>query len=483
MADDLAFTSAVDLARQIRSGERAVSDVIEATLARIEARNDATNAFVHVTADRAREQARSADRALEHGEDIGPLHGVPVAIKDLDHVAGVPTTFGSRMMEGYVPDESSLFVDRLEAAGAIVVGKTNTPEFGFGTTTENLVAGATNTPFHPDRTSGGSSGGAAAAVADGLVPIAQASDTGGSIRIPAAFCGAYGIKPTFGRIPRPSRPDGFSNHSPFSHYGPVARTVEDAALMFQVMAGPAPSDPFSLPDTDDDYVAATGQSVTDLSVAVSPGLGTYPVDADVRDGVETAVDALSGVVDSVEYVDPDLGVAHHEVLDAFYTNATVKWHALFRNLEREHGIDPYGEDREKLGAALRERVLEGPSDVPASDVKEADLVRTQVLDGIEAVFDEYDLLLCATCSVPPFEIGNPPTEVDGVEIEPDRGWVICQPFNFTGHPVGTVPVTVTDQGLPIGLQLVGHRHADETVVAASAALERVNPWADSYPAR
>ena len=483
MAHDLAFTSAVDLARQIRGGERTVSDVIEATLSRIETRNDHTNAFVHVTADRARERAQAADRALENGEDIGPLHGVPVAIKDLDNVAGVPTTFGSKLMDGFVPEESSLFVDRLEAAGAIVVGKTNTPEFGFGTTTENLVAGATNTPFHPDRTSGGSSGGAAAAVADGLVPIAQASDTGGSIRIPAAFCGAYGIKPTFGRIPRPSRPDGFSNHTPFSHYGPIARTVEDAALMFQIMAGPAPSDPFSLPDTGDDYLAATGRAVADLSVAVSPGLGTYPVSQAVRDGVDTAADALAAVVDRVDVVEPDLGVAHHEVLDAFYTYATVKWHALFRNLEREHGVDPTGEDRDKLGDALRERVLEGPDDVPASALKRADLVRTQVLDGIEAVFEEYDLLLCATCAVPPFEIGNPPTEVEGEAIEPDRGWVICQPFNFTGHPVGTVPVDLTDEGLPIGLQLVGRKHADETVVAASAALERVNPWTDTYPGR
>ena len=471
--------SAAGLARRIRDGDRSPIEVVDALLDRIEARNDRTNAFVTVAAERAREAAGEAERAIEEGEPLGPLHGVPVAIKDLDDVAGVRTTSGSRLFDERVAEESDPFVTRLEEAGAIVIGKTNTPEFGLGCTTDNLVAGPTGTPFDPDRIAGGSSGGAGAALADRLVPLAQGSDTGGSIRTPASCCGVYGLKPSFGRVPRPDRPDAFADHTPFSHHGPLARTVEDAALMLDVMAGPHPRDPFSLPDDGTDYVGATRRPIDDVTVAYSPDLGTYPVEPAVREVVEGAVGAFEDAGATVERADPELP-EQDEILDAFYTFAKVLWESLFDNLEDAHGLDPRGADRDRLRPITVETILDA-EDVTTREYKRADVTRTAVYDGIVDLLGEYDLLVAPTLAVPPFEHGEYPAEVDGTEIEPLRGWLLTQPFNFSGHPVASIPAGLTDDGLPVGVQIVGRRHADDDVLAASAAFERERPWHDAYP--
>ena len=472
--------SATHLAREIRAGDRSPVAVVDAVLDRIDARNDRTNAFVTVTAERAREDARAAERAVEEGRSLGPLHGVPVAVKDLNDVAGVRTTFGSRLFEDNVADEDDEFVRRLEAAGAIVVGKTNTPEFGLGCTTDNLVLGPTGTPFDPSRVAGGSSGGAGAALADGLVPIAQGSDTGGSIRTPASCCGVFGIKPSFGRVPRVNRPDAFADHTPFSHTGPMARTVADAAVMLDVMAGPDPGDPFSLPDDGTDYVGATERPIDDLRVAYSPDLGIYPVDQAVRDVVGGAVGAFEDAGATVERVDPDIDCEQEDVLHAFYTFAKVRWESLFDNLEDVHGLDPRGADRGKLRPVTVETILESDP-VTTREYKRADVTRTTVYDGVVDLLREYDLLVTPTLGVTPFPHGEHPTEVGGVEVEPLRGWLLTQPFNFSGHPVGAVPAGLADDGLPVGMQVVGRRHADGDVLAASAAVERERPWADAYP--
>lgn len=477
---DIHTLSAAGLARRIREGERSPVEVVDALLDRIEARNDRTNAFVTVTGDRAREAAAEAEAAVEAGRPLGPLHGVPVAIKDLDDVAGVRTTSGSLLFEDRVAAENDPFVTRLEDAGAIVLGKTNTPEFGLGCTTDNRVFGPTGTPFAPELVAGGSSGGAGAALADRLVPLAQGSDTGGSIRTPASFCGVFGLKPSFGRVPRVGRPNAFGDHTPFSHTGPMARTVEDAALMLSVMAGPHPGDPFSLPDDDADYVAATRRSVDGMKIAYSPDLGTYPVDPAVREVVDDAVHAFEETGATVERRDPEFDRDRHEILEAFYTYAKVGWESLFDALEAEHGFDLHGEDRERLRPVTVETIFEaGP--VTTREYKRADLTRTAVYDGIVKVLSEYDALVAPTLAVPPFPHGEHPTEVDGVEIEPLRGWVLTQPFNFSGHPVASIPAGFTDDGLPVGMQLVGRRHADANVLAASAAFERVRPWHESYP--
>jgi Asp-tRNA(Asn)/Glu-tRNA(Gln) amidotransferase A subunit family amidase len=342
---------------------------------------------VTVAKKTAREEARRAAEAVEAGERLGPLHGVPVAIKDLVDVGGLPTTRGSKLFEDAVAGANDPVVDRLVDAGAIVIGKTNTPEFGLGCTTDNRVVGPTGTPFDPSKTAGGSSGGAAAALADRLAPIAQGTDTGGSIWTPASCCNVFGLKPSFGRVPRVGRPNGFADHTPFSHTGPLTRTVEDAALMLDVMAGSHPRDPFSLPDSDTDYLAASREPIDEFRVAYSPDLGTYPVSESVRAVVDDAVEAFEAAGATVERADPPLDLDQSEILDAFYAFAKVRWQALFDGLESDHGLDPRGADKEKLRPITVETILESDP-VSTREYKAADRVRTQVYDA------SADLLEC-----------------------------------------------------------------------------------------
>lgn len=469
--------SAASIARGVREGWLTPTEVLEAHLERIDERNDRTNAFVTVTEELAREMAADVEAAIERGEPLGPLAGVPVAIKDLADVEGVRTTSGSLLFEDRIAEADSPFVARLRAAGAVLVGKTNTPEFGLGTTTDNRVAGPTGSPFDPDRVSGGSSGGAAAALGESLVPLAPGSDAGGSIRIPASFCGVYGLKPTYGLVPNVGRPNAFASHTPFSHVGPMARTVEDAALSLDVMAGAHPRDPFSLPATET-YRSAVDRSIDGMRIAYSPDMGTYPLEPGVRETIEDAVEAFERAGATVEAVDPDLGHDAATIVEAYYTMATVRWGSLFDDLERQ-GFDPYGEDRDRLRPYIVDLVMD--AEEPTSrEYKRADVIRTDVFDGLVDLFAEYDLLATAAVGTTPFPHGEEPTRVDGVEVDPYRGWLLSQPFNFTGQPAASIPAGFLD-GLPVGLQLAGPRLADADVLAASAAFERQQPWHDRYP--
>lgn len=474
---ELHAVTAAGLARRIRDRDVTPIAVVEAFLDRINARNDRTKSFITVTEEYARERAEAAERTLANGDPLGPLHGVPVAIKDLNNVAGLRTTFGSKLFEDHTAAESDGFVDRLEAAGAIVLGKTNTPEFGLGVTTDNRLYGPTGTPFDPTRTAGGSTGGGAAALADRLVPIAQGSDTGGSIRIPAACCGIVGHKPTFGRVPRPTRPNAFAEHTPFTHLGPMARTVEDVALMLDAMAGPDHRDPFSLPPPKHAYTDVVNDPIDELRLAYTPDMGTYPLDPRVRDTLDDAVTAFEAAGATVDHTDPDLGLTHAEIADTFYSFATLRWEALFDDLERQ-GFDPRGDDRDRLRPVLVDTIMNADP-VSRQDYVDANVARTRVFDGIQTVLAEYDLLITATIAVPPFPHGEHPTTIDGVSVDPLRGWVLTQPFNFTGHPAASIPAGFVD-GLPVGLQVAGQRFDDATVLAASAAFERQRPWHDAY---
>lgn len=484
MVADLCRLSAVDLTRRIRTGELSPVGVIEAHLDRIHERDEELNAFVTVLDDHAREAAREAERALQRDEELGVLHGVPVAIKDMWGLkAGVRHTFGSKLFEDFVPDETATFVERLEAEGAIVIGKTNTPEFALGAITDNRVAGRTRNPFDAGKTAGGSSGGSAAAVAAGMVPLAQGSDMGGSVRIPASFCGVYGMKPTFGRIPivEQVRPDAFVHGTPYAHIGPLTRSVRDAALMLDVMAGPHPKDPHALPDDGADYLAATDRSMADFDIAYSPDFGGFPVSADVRGAVDDAADALARTGASVDRIDLDMGRSQDEILDTFYQWLIVTWRTFLRNMATRYGVDPFGDDRTKLRTTVVETILEPDSEISAADFMKSNLVRTDVFDSLQEVCQEYDVLITPTVGVTTFDFDDPPTEVDGTEIEPLRGWILTPPCNMSGQPAASVPAGVTDAGLPVGLQVIGEKFDDEAVLAASAALERQAPWEESYP--
>lgn len=491
MTGAYANQSVVELARAIRTGSVSPVEVVEASLNRIEARTDDINAFVTVAADGALQAAREAEMAVEEGEVSGPLHGIPVAIKDSTAVADVPMTHGTTLLENHIPAEDASVVTRLRTAGAIVIGKSNLAEFGLYGGTHNKLIGATGNPFDPAKTTTGSSGGSAAAVADGQVPLAQGSDGGGSLRMPASACGIYTIKPTFGLVGRhqPGRTNAFG-HTPMLSSGPMARWVEDAAVMLDVMAGSHPRDPFSVPNPDADYRAATQRSVDDLTVGYSPALDVYPIDPRVREIVDDAVTAIEAAGATVTEVTPVFGYDRKELGRAFMTGSSV-WTAGYAEwLADEHDIDILGQDRGAILPYLLEQ-FEAGYDPSALEYQRADIVRTDVYDTVQAILEDHDLLACATLLVPPFDnqlhTDRPgPERVGETRIDTHRwgtllDWRTTQLFNMTGHPAASIPAGFTDGGLPVGLQLVGDRFDESTVLAASAAYERVKPWQDSYP--
>jgi amidase/aspartyl-tRNA(Asn)/glutamyl-tRNA(Gln) amidotransferase subunit A len=478
--DDLCSLPAAELAGRIRTRRVSCVDAVDAYLERIEQRNDATNAYVTVLADEAREAARQAEGALNYGRQLGPLHGVPVAIKDLlDLKAGVRNTFGSRPFAEYVAPETSSHVARLEEAGAIVLGKTNTPEFGHKGTTDNLLFGATSTPFASDRNAGGSSGGSAAAVADRMAALAQGSDGGGSIRIPAANCGIYGFKATFGLLGDPVRPDALLGVTNMLHNGPLARTVEDAALMLSVLAGPDPRDPLSLPAQQIDWTGAVLRSVEGLRVAYAPTFGGFPVDGAVRRVVDAAVGALADAGLEVREAEPQFPAAPRELAELWVRQLGRQGVSLFEAF-KAGGVDLLGGLRGELDPRVV-GVVEAAYEDDAVRVAHDAFLRTAVLDALQDLLDDYDLVVSPTLAIPPVVNADNggtvgPESINGVEVEPLIGWCLTFPVNWSGHPAASAPAGLTDEGLPVGLQLIGRRFSDATVLAASATLERARPW-------
>lgn len=477
------FDPAWKLADRIREGDVSPTAAVDSHLERIETRDGAVNAFITVTEDHARERAREAERALEDGEPIGPLHGVPIALKDLTAFReGIRHTFGCRAFSDNVATHTAEFVRRLEDAGGIVIGKTNTPEFGHKPVTENLLVGPTSTPFDPERNAGGSSGGSAAAVADGMSAIAQGGDAAGSVRIPAAFCGVYGLKPSFGRIPESARPNAFQYHSPFISKGVLTRSVKDAAIALEVMAGPNARDPFALPADDADYAAATERPIDEWSIAYSPDLGAFPVSESVRARIE---DALSGFERAGATVDPvgvDLGHSLETLRERTRFGLMQAFTATVADsIQRRSGIDFLGEHAADVPEEFRDRIRAGREYSPV-DIGRMNRVRTAMFDGVQTVFEDegYDLLVTPTVSVPPIRNDSlDDVRVDGDPVHPRADWLLTWPFNMTGHPAASIPAGRVD-GLPIGMQVVGPRFGDEAVIAASAAFERRRPWSDSY---
>jgi Asp-tRNA(Asn)/Glu-tRNA(Gln) amidotransferase A subunit family amidase len=468
--------TAADLARAIRCGERSPVDAVEACLDRI-VKSDC-NAFVTVLPDEARERARAAERSLADGADLGPLGGVPVALKDAyAYKSGTRNTFGSPAMAEFVPDRSAPLVERLEAAGAIVVGKTNTPEFAAKGVTDNGLVGRTRNPFEPARTAGGSSGGSAAAVAAGLVPLAQGSDHAGSIRIPAGACGVVGIAPTPGRVPQAFRPDAYKYDLPHVSSGPLTRTVEDAALALEVMSGPHPEEPTAIPG-DPGFLDALNRPVDGLRVAYTPTFAGAPVDPRVRAVVDDAVTALETAGTTVERAAPDFE-AWDEAHDAIMMGLEVLFATFAENLRERHGIDLLAR-RDQVDPHVVDRIETGRKR-GAVAYKRANVARSDLFRAVQALFGDYDLLVTPTLSVPAFDAaeGSPET-IDGRPVERTLGWFQTWPFNLTGHPAASVPAGMVE-GLPVGAQIVAPRFADSAVIAAAATLEEHRPWAGTYP--
>ena len=465
-ATDLCFTSAIELAELIRRRALSPVEITRAVLERIDRLNPGLGAYVMVHAERALGEARAAERAVMTGEPLGPLHGVPISIKDNLWTAGERTTYGSRLLAEFVAPEDAPSVARLRAAGAIFIGRTNLPEFAWRGSTDNPLFGESRNPWDLTRTPGGSTGGGAAAVAAGLGPLALGSDGAGSIRIPASFCGLVGLKPTFGRVPMYPAAGG---NELVAHVCPLARTVRDVALMMSAIARHDPRDPFALPDDDVGYLAACDESLgAPVRIAWSADLGFASVERETREIAETAARAFAEIGVTVEEATPDLGDPS-VILNTLYGGAQAGAHAA-RSAEQKAQMDPdlvaYAEASAGLSVVGYLRAV---------------AARQAMVDALRRFFERYDLLLTPTLCLPAFPLGVVgPSEVAGRKVT-HLGWTLCYPFNYSGQPAVTVPAGWTITGLPVGLQIVGRRLEDALVLRAAAAFEALRPWATCRP--
>ncbi|WP_289141381.1 amidase [uncultured Brevibacillus sp.] len=484
LSNQLAYMSASELASRIRRRELSPVDVTQAFIERIEERNSSINALIYFGFDDARNAAKRAEQALMSGEEIGPLHGVPTAIKDLfDFKPGWISTFGGiRAFRQNVVDFSCLYTERMEKAGAIIVGKTNSPLLGLRGTCDNYLFGPTRNPFDLSKNSGGSSGGSAAAVADGLLPIAEGTDGGGSIRIPASWCGVYGYKASFGRVPYTGRPNAFGGTMPFLYEGPITRTVEDAAISMNVLSGYDPRDPFSLPD-EIDFTKALTRSMKGWRIAYSSDFDIFPVDHKVKEVVARAVSAFTEAGAHVEEVRLGIKYTHRELSDLL-SRLIMPGGVRMLDSMKEGGLDLLSDHRDDFPPQVLEW-LEKASRISAQDVIRDQEMRTHIYDAIQGVFEKYDLLITPTLACLPVDNaadGNTvgPSMINGEDVDPLIGWCMTYFMNFTGHPAASIPAGLADNHLPVGMQIIGKRYADADVLTASAVFERIRPWHQHY---
>ena len=446
MNDDLCFLSAVEMAAQIRAGRLSARDVMTAHLARIEAVNPQVNAIVTLHAEQAMAAALAADEAQARGKPLGPLHGLPVVHKDLIMTRGMRTTYGSKVHEDYVPTRSALLVERQQAAGAISIGKTNTPEFGAGSQTFNAVFGATRNPYDLGKTCGGSSGGSAVALATGMAPLADGTDMGGSLRCPANYCNVVGMRPSVGRVPDFPSQNGWSN---LSVHGPMARSVADLALHLSVMAGHDARDPMAISQGGEQFRAPLESDLRGKRIAWSMDLGGLPVDPRV-----------TKVLDAQRRTFEDLGCIVEEDCPDFRDA-----HDIFMALRAYAFELHYGAIMDRHPGVLKDTIvwnIEAGRKLSASQLARAEKLRTALFMRMHRFMEKYDFLVAPVNQVPPFDIDQPYVdEIAGVKMDNYIDWMrSCYTITATTHPAMSVPAGFTAEGLPVGLQIIG-RHQGE----------------------
>jgi amidase len=452
----------------LRDREVSAAELVEAHLRRVEEVNGQVNAIVTLTAERALDEAKAADADLAAGRWRGPLHGLPVAHKDLADTAGVRTTYGSRLFADHVPERDALVVRRMRAAGAITLGKTNTPEFGTGSHTVNEIFGATRNPYDLARSAGGSSGGAAAALACGLIPLADGSDMGGSLRNPASFCNVVGLRPTPGRVPAPSEAAAWFT---LGVTGPMARTVADVALLMSVIAGFDPASPLALPGDGSEFADPLDRDldshVAGLRVAWSPDLGGLPVDAETAGVTAAAPRVLEELGARVEQVELDLSAAE----DAFRTYRAWYYALSFGDLPQE-----------ALGPNVRWNVERG-REVTGADLARAERLRSGLYARMAEFFTHHDVLIAPVSQVPPFPVDLPYVDAINGEPLPDYlAWMRSAYWISVLHaPAASVPCGFTSGGLPVGVQIVGAPFADVEVLRVARAFERATGYGGRRP--
>lgn len=461
MSTDLTDLTIAAAAEAIRSRRVSPVELTEAYLDRIGRLNPALNAYVRVTTERAMADARAAQDEISAGSYRGPLHGVPIGLKDLFDTAGIETAGGSKVLRGRVPSADATCARKLAEAGAVLLGKTNTHEFAWGTTTNNPHTGATHNPWALDRIPGGSSGGSGAAIAAHLAAGTLGTDTGGSIRIPAALCGAVGLKPTFGRV---SKAGVLPMSWQFDHPGPICRTVEDAAIMLQAIAGYDPDDFATVPVPVPDYRDGIENGIAGLRIGVPREQFFGLLDPEVRVAVEQAIELLRGLGASVS--DVNSGYAREDVMKAWMVcNAEGQaHHAAWLNNQR---ADYSSELLEVLSIPL-------PSATGLADAYRASY---DVKERLRRVLEEVDLLVTPTTMRAASRIGEESVDVDGVSLTPGGAFAsLTMPFNIGGLPAISLPCGFTAEGLPIGLQIAGRPFDEATVLRAARAYEQATDW-------
>ena len=462
------FMSTVEMARLIRAKKLSAREALAAHLKQIERVNPKVNAIVTLVPEMAGQAAAKADEMQAHNEKLGRLHGLPVAHKDLRETRGIRTTFGSPLFKDYVPTENDIVVERLQRAGAITIGKTNTPEFGAGSQTFNTVFGTTHNPYDLTKTCGGSSGGAAVALACGLVPVADGSDTGGSLRNPAAFCNIAGFRPSIGRVPNPKAAFGWST---LSTSGCLGRSIADLAFVLSAIAGPDARAPLSINEPGELFARPLERSFKGVRVAWFKDLGGVPFDPRVRsvvDGHRKTFESLGCIVEQAE---PDFAPAE----------------IAFRMLRAWDSANSHGaqlrEHPEAFKDTLKGEIEEGLR-LTGADLARAETTHSQLWRRFQAFLEKYEYFVLPTTQLPPFDVNTPyPTEIAGVKFHNYIDWMkSCWYISATGNPAASVPGGFTAEGLPVGVQIVGRHQQDFSVLQMAHAFEQATGFGKKHPA-
>ncbi len=465
----LCFLTATELSQQIQAKIRSITEVMEAHIAQINQVNPAVNAIITLLPeDQLMAQARAADNALAQGQVAGPLFGLPIAHKDLALTQGIRTTFGSPIYKDFVPEQDSLIVERLKKAGAITIGKTNVPEFGAGSQTYNPLFGETFNPYDPSKTCGGSSGGAAVALACGMLPLADGSDMGGSLRNPASFCNVVGFRPSPGRVPH------WPNLAAWSHLsvvGPLARTVQDIALMLQAIAGPDARSPISIAQSPEVFAGQLKRDFKDTRIAWSGDLGGLPVDPQVTAVLEAQQSVFTDLGCQLDYAEPDFTDAD-EIFKV--------WRAWAFELA-------YGDMLDDHRNQMKDTVIwniESGQKLTGPQLARAEIKHTNLYHRVREFMEDYEFLILPVSQVPPFDVTRRYiTDINGTLMETYIDWMkSCYYITVTGRPAISVPCGFTPDGLPIGLQIVGRQHDDWGVLQLAYAFEQATEFWRTQPA-
>ncbi len=465
---ELLFQTATELAARLRSREISAVELLEAHLAQIERVNPQVNAIITLVAERALAEAHAADAALARGQVLGPLHGLPVAHKDLVQTKGIRTTSGSPLYRDFVPEQNDLIVERIQQAGAITIGKTNTPEFGAGSQTFNTIFGATHNPYDLTKTCGGSSGGAAVALACGMIPIADGSDMGGSLRNPAGYCNVVGLRPSPGRVPIWPTENAWQA---LSVEGPMARTVQDVALLLSVIAGPDARVANSISELGSIFARPLDRDFREVRVAWSRSLGGLPVDP-----------RTTAVLESQR--------ATFEALGCHVEEAELDWNGAdwaFKTLRAWSYAQNLAETLELHRDQLKDTIIwniEAGLKLSGQDVSKAVQLQNRLFARMHDFMQQYEFMLCPVSQLPPFDINQPyVTEINGQQFETYIDWMrSCYYVSVTGHPAASVPCGFTPDGLPVGIQIVGRYRDEFGVLQLAHAIEQATGFWKQHPA-